>query len=234
MLTDWHLALTGLGGETRRIGYADLDARARHTVPYTFECIGNPVGGRLIGNALWRVVPLAEVLALAPGGLRGARSVMMKAMDGFYASVTIERATDAYAFLALDMNGVPLPAGHGFPVRVILPGLYGKKQPRWLTEITLLEDADTTSYWERRLWRGGAAPEYEARFDPRPTASPEAPLQFTGMAIAGASGVGGVQVSLDDGETCVWAEQTTPARPHVWSLWRYTWPRPTPVRHRLA
>ena len=230
----WALELIGLNGETHRLGYDDLDARARHIIPYTFECIGNPVGGQLIGTAEWRVVPLREILADMPGGMDGARTVLFEALDGFYSSVTLQRATDDYAFLALDMNGVPLPAGHGFPVRVILPDLYGKKQPRWLHRITLLEDDKPTSYWERRFWNGSQPPRTTARFDLPDAATAGSPLTVTGMAFAGADGVHAVEVSLDDGGTWVRCDLVTPTHPHVWSLWRYTWPRPTEGRHRLA
>lgn len=230
----WWLEMVGLGGESRRVGYGEIDDRAGRTVHYTFECIGNPVGGPLIGNAAWRVAPLREVLARAPGGLAGARSVMIEAMDGFYSSVSLERATDDYAFLAVDMNGVPLPAEHGFPVRVILPDLYGKKQPRWLRRITLLESADTTSYWEQRFWKGDAAPKTTSRFDPRAEVAARHPVELTGMAYAGARGIRGVEVSLDGGDHWVACELVTGERPHVWSLWRYVWPDPSPGRHTLA
>jgi DMSO/TMAO reductase YedYZ molybdopterin-dependent catalytic subunit len=230
----WSLEFVGLSGVSHRIGYGELNDRARRTVHYTFECIGNPVGGQLIGNAAWRVVPIRELLAQVPGGLDGARSVMIEAMDGFYSSVSLERAMDDYAFLALDMNGVPLPAEHGFPVRVILPDLYGKKQPRWLKRITLLEDEDTTSYWERRFWKGSVAPKTTSRLDPREDVLARRPVELTGMAYAGARGIRGVEVSLDDGIHWVACELVTGERTHVWSLWRYVWPNPSPGRHALV
>lgn len=230
----WALDFVGLGGESSQIGYGELDARARRTVPYTFECIGNPVGGQLIGNAVWRVVPIRELLAQVPGGLTGARSVMIEAMDGFYSSVSLERAMDDYAFLAIDMNGVALPAEHGFPVRVILPDLYGKKQPRWLKRITLLEDKATTSYWEQRFWKGNVAPKTTSRLDLRGEVAARHPVELTGMAYAGARGIRGVEVSLDGGSHWVACELVSGERPHVWSLWRYVWPTPSPGRHTLV
>ena len=229
----WSLEFVGLGGVPRRVGYEELDRRARRTIHYTFECIGNPVGGPLIGNAAWRVVPIRELLAQVPGGSDGARSVMFEAMDGFYSSVSIKRATDDYACLALDMNSVPLPAEHGFPVRVILPDLYGKKQPRWLKRIALLEDHNTTSYWEQRFWNGSVAPKTTSRLDPRGEIPAGQPAELTGMAYAGARGIRAVEVSLDDGIHWVACELVTRERPHVWSLWRYMWPDPSPGRHTL-
>jgi DMSO/TMAO reductase YedYZ molybdopterin-dependent catalytic subunit len=230
--TSWSLELVGPRG-SRQVGYPELNGRAQQRVFYTFECIGNPVGGTLIGNAEWRVMPLKELLATAPGGLTGARSVMFEAMDGFYSSVSIERATDDYAFIAVDMNGVPLPAEHGFPARVILPDLYGKKQPRWLSRIILQETAETTSYWEKRLWKGGVPVKTTARFDPRPAQPTGQPVELTGMAFAGARGILQVEVSLDAGRHWVPCELITGTQPHVWSLWRYTWRTPTRGRHTL-
>ncbi|HEX7243719.1 MAG TPA: molybdopterin-dependent oxidoreductase [Longimicrobiaceae bacterium] len=228
----WSLELAGPGG-SRRVGYAELDGRARHRVHHTLECIGNPVGGTLIGNAEWRVAPLRELLATVPGGTAGARTVMFQAMDGFYSSVALERAADDHAFVAVEMNGAPLPAEHGFPARVLLPDLYGKKQPRWLSRIVLQETAVTTSYWERRFWKGGVPVKTTARLDPpAPRPGGEA-VELTGMAYAGARGVRAVEVSLDGGAHWVPCELVTPTRPHAWTLWRYAWPRPTPGRHTL-
>ncbi|HEX8363057.1 MAG TPA: molybdopterin-dependent oxidoreductase [Longimicrobium sp.] len=229
----WALELVGLNGVSRRISYAELSSRARSTVHYTFECIGNPVGGQLIGNAEWRVLPLRDLVRDAPGGPAGARSVMFEGTDGFYSSVSLERATDDYALLALEMNGAVLSQEHGFPARVILPDLYGKKQPRWLSRIALLEDERTTSYWERRLWKGGHPVKTTSRFDPRETLAAGRPAELTGMAVAGARGVRAVEVSLDGGRNWVPCDLVTGQRPHTWSLWRYTWRRPTPGRHHL-
>lgn len=230
---NWSLELAGISGNSSRIGYDDLLGRADRSVHYTFECIGNRVGGQLIGNAEWRVVPLKEILARAPGGLAGVRSVMFEGLDDFYSSVSIERCTDDYAFVAMQMNGVPLPAGHGFPTRVILPDLYGMKQPRWLRRITLQEDAETTSYWEERGWAGEVPVKITSRLDPREDLAPDQPAELTGIAFAGARGIRKVEVSLDDGESWVACELVTGEQPHVWSLWRYLWQKPTPGRHTL-
>ncbi len=227
----WSLGLRGLDGREARLGYDHLRERARRTVLHTFECIGNPVGGSLIGNARWRSVGLREILQRAPGGVAGARAVMFESLDGFYSSVSIERALDDYAFLALEMNGAPLPAGHGFPVRTLLPDLYGMKQPRWLKRITLLEDAATTSYWEKRGWAGEVPVKTMSRLDPRRRRQPPQALDLSGVAFAGRRGIRAVEVSLDNGAHWVRCELVTPTTPNVWSLWRYTWRAPTPGRH---
>jgi DMSO/TMAO reductase YedYZ molybdopterin-dependent catalytic subunit len=229
---NWQLELVGLDGDIHRTRYAELEERAERVVPYTFECIGNPVGGRLIGNAEWHVLPLKAYLAQARLSTE-VKSVMFEGLDDFYSSVSIERASDDYAFIALKMNGEPLPAGHGFPARVILPDLYGMKQPRWLRRITLLSDADTTSYWERRGWAGEVPVKTFSRLDPMPGLVAAKPGRLTGTAFAGARGIRGVEVSLDDGRSWLPCRLDTPSQRHVWSLWSYEWKNPPAGRYDI-
>lgn len=229
---NWRLELVGLDGNTHHAAYAELDEQASRVIPYTFECIGNPIGGRLIGNANWHVVPLKEYLKRA-GLSTEVKSVMFEGLDDFYSSVSIERASDDYAFIALKMNGAPLPAGHGFPARVILPDLYGMKQPRWLRRITLLADTDTTSYWERRGWAGEIPIKTFSRLDPMPGLAAGETGRLTGTAFAGARGIREVEVSLDDGQTWQACRLETPSQPHVWSLWSYQWEKPPSGRHTI-
>lgn len=229
----WSLELVGLGGKSRRLGYGALSAQAKRHTYYTFECIGNDVGGQLIGNARWRVVPLLAVLQTAPGGVGSARAVMFEGLDDFYSSVSIERVRDAYAFIAVEMNEVPLPAAHGFPARVLLPDLYGMKQPRWLKRIHLLEDADTTSYWEKRGWGGEVPVKTMSRLDAPPALVPDQAAALTGVAFAGRRGIQKVEVSLDGGRRWRSCRLATPRRTDAWSLWRYDWTDPTPGRYTV-
>jgi DMSO/TMAO reductase YedYZ molybdopterin-dependent catalytic subunit len=229
----WALELAGVTGRTRSYRYEELLARATRKVDYTFECIGNEVGGTLIGNAQWHVIPLKELLSEAPGGRDAARSVMFVGLDDFYSSVSAQRALDDYAFLALRMNGVPLPGAHGFPARVILPNLYGMKQPRWLRRIALQPTADTTSFWEARGWAGEVPVKTMSRLDPRREVRGGGPVELTGIGFAGQRGVSRVEVSLDGGTTWVDCEPVTARSPGVWTLWRYRWSTPTPGRYTL-
>jgi DMSO/TMAO reductase YedYZ molybdopterin-dependent catalytic subunit len=229
---NWSLPVQGLGGNINRYGYEELVKAASRVVPYTFECIGNPVGGQLIGNARWHVVPLKEIIKKAANGSKSVKTVMFEGLDDFYSSVSVERAVDDYAFIALKMNGDPLPAGHGFPARVILPDLYGMKQPRWLRRIRLLEDAQTTSYWEKRGWAGEVPVKTMSRLDPRGVLKAREPAELTGIAFAGARGISKVEVSFDgkDWEQC---EMLRPPERHVWSPWRYVWRRPASGRYTV-
>ena len=230
--SQWSLELVGLDGKSQHIGYDELSGGAGRSVFYTFECIGNSVGGQLIGNAEWQVIPLRDILKRA-GGLNSVRSVMFEGLDDFYSSVSLERATDDYAFIAVQMNGLPLPAAHGFPARTILPDLYGMKQPRWLKRIVLQEDAATTSYWEKRGWSGEVPIKTMSRLDLHPDVQARQNTEFTGIAFAGARGIAKVEISLDGGKSWVACELVTGDKANVWSLWRYIWPMPTPGRYDI-
>jgi DMSO/TMAO reductase YedYZ molybdopterin-dependent catalytic subunit len=231
--THWHLELTGLNGQSQRIPYAHLMRHATRKIFYTFECIGNPVGGELIGNAHWQVIPLKQLLRDVPGGLAGVHSVRFEGLDDFYSSVSLERVLDAYAFLALRMNGDPLSAAHGFPARVILPDLYGMKQPRWLHRITLLRRPGSSSYWERRGWAGEVPVKTMSRLDPRAPLKTGSAAELTGIAFAGQRGISKVEVSLDGGRKWLPCRLTRGGQPGVWARWNYTWNAPVAGRHRL-
>jgi DMSO/TMAO reductase YedYZ molybdopterin-dependent catalytic subunit len=230
--SNWSLKLGGVDGNSRSFSYHELLPRAQRKVYYTFECIGNDVGGQLIGNAQWHVIPLKELLSQTPGGTQGAQSVMFRGLDDFYSSVSAQRALDDHTFLALRMNGVPLPAAHGFPARVLLPDLYGMKQPRWLRSLSLQRTSETTSFWEKRGWAGAVPVKTMSRLDPRDEMAAQA-ATLSGTAFAGQRGIRRVEVSLDDGKTWVDCELTTPERPGVWSTWRYRWPHPTAGRYTV-
>lgn len=230
----WSLPVYGLEGNVAvRHAYGDLVNNATRVVPYTFECIGNPVGGQLIGNARWHVVPFKDIIQKAANGSNNVQAVMFEGLDDFYSSVSVQRVMDDYAFVALKMNDQPLPAAHGFPARVILPDLYGMKQPRWLRSITLLEDPDTTSYWEKRGWAGEVPVKTTSRIDPRPQLAAGENPELTGMAFAGARGIQKVEVSLDEGKHWQACELVRGTQPHVWSLWRYKWLAPSPGKYQV-
>jgi DMSO/TMAO reductase YedYZ molybdopterin-dependent catalytic subunit len=229
--TQWSLELVGIDGVSSRIGYDELSIWTKQRVFYTLECIGNPVGGQLMGNALWDVVPLREILSRASGGLRAARSVHFEGLDGFYSSVSIARAVDNYAFLAMRMNGVPLPPAHGFPARVLLPDLYGKKQPRWLKRISLSEDPKTNSYWEKRGWAGEVPVKTVSRFDLLGKILTGQSVEIAGVAYAGRRGISKVEVAIDEDGRWFPCTLVSHEAPNVWSLWRYEWKSPSAGRH---
>ncbi len=227
---DWQLVLEGPGGQRRQLSYNMLKSLPSSKIFKTLECIGNDVGGDLIGNAEWRVVPLEDLLA--PLKTAGVHSVRFEALDDFYSSVSAARALDEQAFLAYEMNGEPLPAGHGFPARVLLPDLYGMKQPRWLKRIVLQDTSGSSSFWEARGWAGEVPVKTMSRID-RGAMAPGAPNELSGIAYAGARGIQRVQVSLDGGASWQSCELATASVANTWSLWRYTWQNPSPGRYKV-
>jgi len=233
--TLWSLPVYGMDGKvSTRLGYDELVKDAFRVVPYTFECIGNPVGGELIGNAQWHVVPLKALIRKAANGSDNVHSVLFEGLDDFYSGVSVERTLDDYAFLAVKMNGVPLPAAHGFPARVILPDLYGMKQPRWLRSIKLLEDKNTTSFWEKRGWAGEVPIKTMSRIDMRKQPVNIDEAELSGIAFAGARGVIKVEVSLDNEQSWQACELVSNTEPNVWSLWRYHWHNPVQGRYTVS
>jgi DMSO/TMAO reductase YedYZ molybdopterin-dependent catalytic subunit len=231
----WSLPVHGLDGTVvLRLGYNDLVNSASRVIPYTFECIGNPIGGQLIGNAQWHVVPLKEIINKAAKGSNNVHAVLFEGLDDFYSSVSVARTLDDYAFIAVKMNGEPLPPAHGFPARVILPDLYGMKQPRSLRSIKLLEDSNTTSYWEKRGWAGEVPIKTMSRIDTLEQPMSVNAAQLTGIAFAGARGVKKVEVSLDDEQSWQACNLVSGTKPNVWSLWRYEWRKPVPGRYTVT
>lgn len=223
----WRLDLVGLD-RTAALGYRDLVSMRSVEVVKTFECIGNEVGGDLIGNAKWRCVPLRDVLAPVLPDRRTGLTVMFHGLDEYYESVSIERALDEQSFIATSMNGEPLPAGHGFPARVLLPDLYGMKQPRWLTKIEILDIPETTGYWERRGWASEVPVKTMSRLDvpPRQAVLAEKRYTLTGVAYAGARRIEKVEVSVDGGVSWTEARLTSESLASAWALWAYEWTPP--------
>jgi hypothetical protein len=161
------------------------------------------------------------------------KSVMFIGFDEFYSSISIERVLDDYSFLVTHMNGEPLPAAHGFPVRTILPNLYGMKQPRWLKRIELQETAETTSYWEKRGWVGEVPVKAMSRLDPVGNAQAGRETEVTGIAFAGSRGIRRVEVSLDGGANWRPCTLERGGTPNEWATWSYLWDSPVAGNHEL-
>ena len=231
----WSLSLTGFGERQHDLRYSDLRNLRAVDFPYTFECIANPVGGPFIANANWRGTPLKSVLEPILPAARSGYCVMFRALDGFYSSISIERCLSDDSFLAYEMNGVPLPSEHGFPVRVVLPDLYGMKQPRWLEEIALVEGTETTGVYEEYGWASEVSIKTTTRIarPPRQSIFHGEPFTLHGIAFAGARGIDRVEISLDGGISWRDCELVEGGEPGVWGIWTYHWDLPTPGEHQL-
>ncbi len=226
------LTIDGLVTRPMTLALNDLRALPQHTLMRTLECIGNDPGGELIGNAVWTGARFADVLALAdplPAGVE----LHLASVDGFHTGVTTALAQDPESYLVWLMNGVPLPPEHGFPIRCLFPGRYGQKQPKWLSEIHVL-DARHRGYYERQGWSDEAAIVANSRIDaPAHRASLEGPIEVRGIAFADASGVARVEVVVDNGPSgdAVLVQAPAPDGPLSWTAWSWTWHDPPPGNH---
>jgi len=230
----WRLKVEGLVDRPLALSLDEIRSRPRQTQAITLSCISNPVGGDLISTSFWTGTPFKAVLDEA--GLKpGVREISIESADGFYESVPLEEALDPRTLLVYEMNGETLPADHGFPLRIFIPGHFGMKQPKWIVRLEAI-DHEGAGFWVDRKWSPTAFVRTTSVID---VASPEHRDPATGIvpvggiAYAGDKGIGAVEVSVDDGP---WekAELRLPAlSPLTWVQWRYLW-RSTPGRHVLS
>jgi DMSO/TMAO reductase YedYZ molybdopterin-dependent catalytic subunit len=217
----WRLEVVGLEARNYKLSYAELLDLEKRRVFKTFMCVGNEVGGPSIGNAEWTVTPLGPVIAKVLTQKREGLRVVFHALDGFYSSVPLEIAMSDQSFIAYEMNGEALPGSHGFPARVLLPNIYGMKQPRWLSKIEVT-DRSESGYWEKRGWCGECNVKMTARVDSA-VSQPDGRWLVTGIAYCGGQPAGGVEVSDDEGLSWKEAKITSERFPNAWSTWEYPW-----------
>jgi DMSO/TMAO reductase YedYZ molybdopterin-dependent catalytic subunit len=231
----WRLKIHGRVQRPITLTFADLLARPMIERYVTLCCVSNEVGGDLIGTARWLGVPLKPLLEEA-GPLPGADQVVGRAVDGFTVGTPTEVLLDGRdAMIAVGMNGEPLPIEHGFPARLVVPGLYGYvSATKWVTELELTSFADFSAYWVPRGWSAQAPIKTESRIDtPRNGSHPRAgQVTVAGVAWAQHRGISRVEVRVDDG---AWQPATLGAVPSVdtWRQWSYTW-QAAPGKHTLT
>lgn len=225
---DWSIYVDGFVARPRTWNAADLRAVPRRDTVCTIACAGLNDRNSLIGTARWCGVRLGDLLMEAGVGPR-ARFVQFTAQDGFRTSLPLEQAADA--LLASEMNGQPLPPEHGYPLRLVAPGLYGYKMPKWIHQITLTS-APLPGYWESRGWpEDGQVSVLSCFFEPAAESTQSGPIRLSGAAFAGTQAVAQVQVSADDGP---WMPvDFTPAPAGQWTLWRQMWQPPAPGVYAL-
>ncbi|MDR4533367.1 molybdopterin-dependent oxidoreductase [Glutamicibacter sp. PS] len=199
---NWRLRVHGMVEEDLDIDFAELLEQPLIESRVTLACVSNPVGGELIGNAKWLGYPIRELLARARP-LPEADMVLSTSHDGFTASTPLEALTDDRdALLAVGMNDEPLPLEHGFPVRMVVPGLYGYvSATKWVIDLEVTRFDQALAYWSTRGWSTRGPIKLSSRIDvPRAkaTVSPEK-LAIAGTAWAQHTGISKVEVRLDDG-----------------------------------
>ncbi len=222
---DWSIEVGGLVEKPGSIGRADLEALAGPVFASTLTCISNPVGGDLISTAEWTGAPLSAVLNRF--GVRpNAVDLVAEGEDGYTDSFPIERALSPEPHIVWEMNGEPLPKPHGTPVRLIVPGLYGIKNVKWLTKLTVSGD-DYRGFWQDRGWtdEGIIKTQSQIRVPRRREVLSVGRHEIGGLAFAGDRGISMVEVSIDGGDT--WREAEIAANPSdaglSWVIWTYWW-----------
>ena len=233
---DWSLRIHGMVEREFTVNFEELLKEDLVESYLTLTCVSNPVGGPLIGNAKWLGYPLRLLLERAVPK-DGADMVLSTSIDGFSASTPLEVLTDdRMALLAIGMNGEPLPLEHGFPVRMVVPGLYGYvSATKWVVDLEVTRFADKAGYWTTRGWSDHGPIKMSSRVDvPRSFAKvPEGKVVMGGTAWAQTRGISGVQVQIDDGEW-VDAELGVEASLDTWRQWRYVWDGGTSGNHTVS
>ena len=223
---DYELRITGMVDRELSFSFDELLQRNVVEHDITLTCVSNTIGGELIGNARWLGVRLDELLADARVQT-GADQVVGRSIDGYTCGFPLDAATDGRnALVAFGMNGEPLPLEHGFPVRLIVPGLYGYiSATKWLTEIELTTFEEFESYWVPRGYADRAPIKLMSRIDSVDglgtlQVGADGMAAVGGVAWAQTVGVGGVEVQIDDGDWMP-AELGESLNNDTWRQWAY-------------
>ena len=232
---EWRLKVTGLVDREVTLTYDELVSLPILEQYVTIACVSNEVGGNLVGNAKWTGVALREVLEMA-GVQPAADQLVGRSVDGFTAGMPVEWVMDPgrEPLIAVAMNGEPLPRVHGYPARLIVPGLYGYvSATKWLSELELTRFDTFDGFWIPRGWAAKAPILTQSRIDvPNPNALLKAgTVPVAGVAWAPDRGIRGVEVRVDEG---AWAPArlSAPISTATWVQWLFLW-EATPGSHLL-
>ena len=233
---DWRLRIHGMVDREATYGFDDLTKFEVIETVTTLTCVSNLVGGKLISTGVWTGYRLADLLAAA-GVRTDADMVLSTSIDGFTAGTPVEALTDGRnALLAVGLNGQPLPIEHGYPARLVVPGLYGYvSATKWVVDMELTRFDRAKAYWTRQGWAPRAPIKTQSRIDV-PTAGqkvPIGPVVFGGVAWAQNRGVRAVEVAIDDGP---WqpALQGASYSNQTWRLWSFPWQAKSPGKHTIT
>lgn len=219
----WALTVTGMVEREVTLTFDELLSLPLEESDTTLACVSNPVGGGLIGNARWLGYPIRHLLARAAPE-PGADMVLSRSIDGFTASTPLGALTDdRNAILAVAMNGEPLPPEHGFPVRMVVPGLYGYvSATKWVTELKVTTFARDAAYWTDRGWSERGPIKLSSRIDTPRGSAQAGEVTIAGVAWAQHTGVSRVEVRIDDGRWLE-AQLADAISADTWRQWRYAW-----------
>ena len=229
---DWNLTIKGLVDNPVVINYAELRGMNSVEEFATLTCISNKIGGNLVGTALWKGVRLKDILSKA-GVQSSVKYIVFRCSDGYDVGIPLENGMMDSTILAYDMNNSPLTSEHGYPVRAIVPGFYGMMNPKWITEIELV-DKTYEGFWQRKGWTNNGIkniyssiviPGNQPINDNFPNLVPNSSflngknIPVAGIAFAGDRGISKVEVSVDGGTTWKTAIVKDPLSQYTWVLW---------------
>ena len=231
----WRLNVRGLIKDgPLQFTYDELKAMPSTSEYATLECISDKIDGDLISTAYWKGVSLKSILDKAQV-LPEAIYIVFRCSDGYDVGIPLDRGLMDGTILAYEMNGAPLPTEHGFPVRAIVPGLYGMMNAKWITDIELV-DRVYEGFWQRRGWANNAKYQTHSkivfpgdalrnRFEELSTnaATVGSKSPIAGLAFAGDRGISKVEVSTDGGNTWQTASIKDPLSSNSWVLWALDW-----------
>ncbi len=240
-LDRWRLEITGAVSNSLTLTFQDITKAPQEDFYLTMECIGNPAGGNLIGNAQWTGTPLMPFLQQV-GIKPEATEFVMHGADYYETTLPVAELMQSDVRLVHQMNQAPLTKEHGYPVRIIVPGHFGQKQPKWLVKLEAIAQPKR-GLWERQGWSNTA--EIPTHSLPRQVQSTrvwnrkhqlnlsrkgdkgwEGGVLIAGVALDKSAPIRQIQISTDDGKTWQRADRNYPQSPHEWTLWRYVW-KPT-------
>jgi len=234
---DWRLRIHGMVEEEIELSYQDLVEGDLIETWLTLTCVSNEIGGDLAGNAKWLGLPIRELLARAKP-TDDADMVLSMSEDGWSASTPLEvlQDDDRDALLAIAMNDEPLPLEHGFPVRMVVPGLYGfVSATKWVVDLEVTRFADQTAYWTDRGWAEQAPIKTACRLEvPGGFAQvPAGTVAIGGTAWAQHRGITAVEVQIDDGD---WQMATLAEEAGIdtWRQWSFQWEGAEPGNHSIS
>ena len=223
----WHLEIGGLVQNPATWRFQDLMGFKPTTQETTLMCISNGLDAGLMSNAIWKGVPLRDLIDQA-GVLSGAARVRLHSVDNYTDTIPLEKAMEPTTLLAYEMNGVPLPHRHGYPLRVIVPGYFGEKNVKWVTRIEVA-DANAKGFYEAQGWGPDFIVPTRSRIDVPDNwafvslGKVTPPIEVKGIAFGGDRGVSRVELSFDDGQTWSDAEIYYSGGNLAWSLWKAQW-----------
>jgi DMSO/TMAO reductase YedYZ molybdopterin-dependent catalytic subunit len=231
---NWSLKVTGKVDRPLTLSLDQIRKRPAVRQIITLNCIGNPVGGYALGNAEWEGISLRDLLDEADPDFF-TKTLIFKGADGYHDSIPLSRGRHRAALLAHTMNGEPLSRKHGFPLRLLVPGLYGIKQVKWIREIEVSNE-NHIGYWGKRNWSRDGKVKIISRIDfPKHNSWVHgSKTVLRGIAFAGDRGIQYVQVSTDGERSWSLAKLEKPLSPYSWVFWSFPMKLTRPGSYSIA